>query len=331
MQKTFCGWLILTLASFSPSFAQEAPQPVPSFEELVHLFDYDQKAPLDIQPGATKDFEGVKIHDLTYASPKGGRVPAYLVVPAGKGPYAGIVHQHYGLGDRSEFVPEALALARAGAISLLIDATFIRPAPWTRPGGFGDFAQPEASRDSIVQGVIDLRRGVDLLVSRADIDPKRIGFVGHSYGANIGGILAGVEKRFRSFVLMAGFASATEDMFGASHPGIVVSIQTTPKDQLQKYIQTTAPLDAIHYVGHAAPSSVFLQFARYDLFIPQTSAEKFERAASEPKMTRWYATGHELNCLEALRDRAEWLREQLGLQPVLPLLLKELSPKGGRQ
>jgi len=55
-----------------------------------------------------------------------------------------------------------------------------------------------------VQTVIDLRRAVDVVLSRPGVDPKRIGFVGHSFGATWGGVLAGVEKRIKAYVLMAG-------------------------------------------------------------------------------------------------------------------------------
>jgi cephalosporin-C deacetylase-like acetyl esterase len=57
-----------------------------------------------------------------------------------------------------------------------------------------------------------MRRGVDLLVARKDIDPKRIAYVGHSYNATVGGFLSGVDKRVAAFVLMAGGLSDEVDM-----------------------------------------------------------------------------------------------------------------------
>lgn len=58
---------------------------------------------------------------------KGGRVPAYLVVPEGKGQFAAVEFVHWGQGDRTEFLNEAFLYAKGGAISLLIDAPFNRP------------------------------------------------------------------------------------------------------------------------------------------------------------------------------------------------------------
>lgn len=54
-------------------------------EMLMH-FDYDKNAPLGIKEIGVEKRGGVRIHDITYVSPKGGVVPAYLVVPNGKGP-----------------------------------------------------------------------------------------------------------------------------------------------------------------------------------------------------------------------------------------------------
>ena len=39
--------------------------------------------------------------------------------------------------------------------------------------------------------MIDMRRGVDLLLARRDVDPRRIAYVGHSYNANVGALLSG--------------------------------------------------------------------------------------------------------------------------------------------
>ncbi|PYU03686.1 MAG: hypothetical protein DMG33_16170, partial [Acidobacteria bacterium] len=67
--------------------------------EVMKLLDYDKSKPLDIQEGKTYDRDGgVKVIELTYASPVQGRVPAFLVVPPGKGPFAGIVFGHWGGG-----------------------------------------------------------------------------------------------------------------------------------------------------------------------------------------------------------------------------------------
>ncbi|HEY0097874.1 MAG TPA: hypothetical protein VGB76_02870, partial [Pyrinomonadaceae bacterium] len=193
MRKLICLCLLL-LALPPNSLAQEE-----TYEQLVKRYDYDRSTPLDLRDfGVVRREEGVRVHDISYASLKGGRVPAYLVVPEGKGPFAAILFGHWAMKgsptrNRTEFLDEAVALARAGAISLLPDAPFARH-------GFKETTQPFDPRDieTYFQQVLDMRRGIDLLVAREDVDPARLAYVGHSYNANVGGVLAGVEKRIKT-------------------------------------------------------------------------------------------------------------------------------------
>jgi dienelactone hydrolase len=108
------------------------------------------------------------IHDITYASPKGGPVAAYLVVPKRKGPFAAVLFGHWGNGTRSEFIPEAKLYARAGAVSLLPDYPWDRKEPWRKT--LYHFDNPERDREAYVQAVVDLRRGIDLLLARPEVD-----------------------------------------------------------------------------------------------------------------------------------------------------------------
>jgi len=63
-------------------------------KDLAH-FEYDRSALLNVKELSIQDRGGVTVHDITYASPRGGLVPAYLVVPNGKGKFAGIVWGHW--------------------------------------------------------------------------------------------------------------------------------------------------------------------------------------------------------------------------------------------
>src|SRR5579872_926656 len=98
------------------------------FDVLKRQFAYDASQALDVQQSLLYERDGAKVYDLSYASPKGGRVTAYLVVPTSPGRHAGLLFGHWGAGDRTEFLPEATLYARAGAVSLLIDYPWVRPA-----------------------------------------------------------------------------------------------------------------------------------------------------------------------------------------------------------
>jgi pimeloyl-ACP methyl ester carboxylesterase len=184
--------------STTQTFPSSTPLP---YEDLVRLFEYDQTAPLDIHEANVATSDDFIIHDISYESPKGGWVAAFLVTPPGEGPFAGVIFLHPGGGDRSYFLDEAKKLAKRGAVSLLLEDNF---------SAKGEIAD----HDRITRIIVDLRRAVDLLTARSDVDPHRIGFVGHSYGANLGGVLAGVEHRIAAYVFMSGNARMSQDLIG---------------------------------------------------------------------------------------------------------------------
>ena len=47
-------------------------------------------------------------------------------------------------------------------------------------------------------------------------------------------------------------------------------------------------LDACHYIGHAAPSHLFFQFARDNEFVSVKDGERYFELAREPKQIAWY-------------------------------------------
>lgn len=282
-----------------PTAVVTAPPVSPSIAELRALFDYDPQAPLDVQEDEVTYRGEVAIHELTYASPMGGRVPAYLVVPPGEGPFAGVLFHHPGGGNRRSFLDEAVDLAGEGVVSLLINAPGARPAPWQRNAEY----TPE-DRALYVQNVVDMRRGVDLLLSRPEVDPGRLGFIGHSYGAHMGGVLSGVEDRIDAYVFMAGLPHLSERI-----PPHIASV--LPEEDLAAYLEAVAPVDAVHYVAHAEPAALLFQAARHDEIIPQATAMEFYEAASRPKELVWYDTGHSLD-EQARSDRTRWLMERIG-------------------
>jgi len=312
MKSLFCVFLILFI------FFQIALSQVSPVRDLIQLYEYDRKLPPDMQDTVIQEINDVKLHDISYASPKGGRVTAYLVVPSKKKPLAGLIFGHWGYGTRTEFLPEAILYAQAGAASLLIDYPWVRPAPWRR--NVPNFAQPETDRDIYIQTVIDLRRGIDLLQTLSSIDSNRIAYIGHSYGAQWGAILSAIDKRLKAVVLIGGVPAQEDIYLTSDDPDFVEFRKSIPKEQLEKYLEATGVLDAIRYVPFSAPTPLLFQFARYERYFNQESMLRYTQAASEPKTVKWYNTGHELNDIQALIDRSDWIQKQIGIKPLSPIL-----------
>jgi dienelactone hydrolase len=297
----FAAIILLTAASL---LAQES--------DKTHAFDYDQKAPLDIQEVGVVHRGEVVVHDISYISPKGGRVPAYLVVPLGKGPFAAVLWGHWywrnsEFFNRKEFLDEAVALAHAGVVSLLTTG------PGARPGHVQDRTplseQQVADR---IQAIVDMRRGADLLLARKDVDPQRLAYVGHSYNAEVGAYLSGLDKRFKAFVLMAGSMSDEVDLKSEEYKQYRLKVGP---EKFDAFMAKYSWLDAGKFVSHAAPAVVFLQYATKEEFATPERARQYAAIVSEPKKFKLYDAPHALNA-EARRERIAFLTEQLKLSPL---------------
>lgn len=277
--------------------------------EPVRFFDYDRDAPLDFRVSSEETVDGIAVQDISYLSARKGRVPGFLVHPGGDGPFAAVLYMHWGQGDRTEFLSEALLLAKKGAVSLMIDAPYHRPDVKS----YSFVAEPQAEREGYIQLVADLRRGFDLLAARKDVDSKRIGYVGHSLGAIWGGALAGIDSRFAGFVLMGGLPVITDILGDDSYARLLQ--QAFTREQLEKYVEVLSPIDPELFVGRAAPGSILFQFARHDRFISEASAQRYLKAAGDSHQALWYFTSHEFNDPDSPRDRMDFLRKKLALAP----------------
>ena len=124
------------------------------------LFRYNDRSPVNVKEVSSEQRGDVTVRDITFSPVPGSKVKAYLVVPRGNGPFAGILWVHW-LGEeksnRTQFLDEAVALAPKGAVSLLVDAM------WSAPEWFGKRV-PEKDYENSIRQVIELRRALDLLL-----------------------------------------------------------------------------------------------------------------------------------------------------------------------
>ena len=276
----------------SGSGAKESSLP----SSLQKLFRYDRSAPLDVKNArAPVTEQNVTLSDISFSS-AGRRVQAFVLAPSKKGKHPAVIYQHGSGQNRAEFVPEAFKLARRGVVSVLLDE------PWVRGGPTGPRNQVALTvRNNYVDNVIDVRRAVDYLLSRGDVARHRIGFLGHSYGAAIGGIASGVEKRIVAYDLLA---------VGATPSAGYARIIAQSPQQRAAYKRLLHTIDPIRYVRHANPSKLFLQAGRDDELIPQPDLKAMINAASKPKKIKWYDAGHALT-QGAFDDSAAWLAREL--------------------
>ena len=118
-------------------------------------------------------------------------------------------------------------------------------------------------------------------------------------------MLSGVEMRVGAYGLMAGVPGRSDRV-----PRRITSAQ--PAEDVAAYLEAICPLDAIHYINHAAPAALFFQCGREDEIVAQAVSQQYYEAASQPKRITWYDAGHSLND-QARLNRARWLAQQIGL------------------
>jgi dienelactone hydrolase len=278
--------------------AAETAAPTPVAAAPASTFDYDKNAPLDLREIGAETRDGAIIRDITFIGVK-SPVKAYLVTPEhSAGPtLAGILYVHW-LGEpptsnRTEFLNEAVALAGQGIVSVLPDAM------WSEPTWYKNRI-PENDHADAVRQIIELRRAMDVLLAQPRVDPHRIAYVGHDFGAMYGTVMCAVDKRASTCVFLAGVPHFIDWFLFARQP----------KD-LPAYRARIAPLDPANFVAELAPTPIFFQFASHDEYVPATAAAEFYAAARPRKQCATYDAGHDLHSPEAAADRVTWLIRQL--------------------
>ena len=268
------------------------------------LFAYDANEPVPITENEVLQRAGYTVHDISYPSPKGGEVPAYLVVPEGPGPFAGILLMHGSSGSRQTLLPFAEELVQTGAVVLTLSAPAARipGKPW--------ISFTPQDREEQIQLMVDLRRAVDLLTQHEKVDESRIGYVGYSYGAAMGGLLAGIEPRIKAYGFMVGDGGLVSHFMDEDGP--VGGFETIDPEARERWLEAMEPIEPINFVGQAAPSALFFQNARHDTSVSEEDALAYQAAGSEPKKIEWYDSGHGLPA-QAYMDMVHWLAEQIGI------------------
>lgn len=251
-------------------------------------------------------------------------MPGYLVIPHGKGPFAAVIWGHWlkqgsPLANKDEFLDEALALARSGVVSLLIDA------PQARHEFVPEkdlMASARQQGDAAGHQAIDLRRAIDLMLLRRDVDRKRIAYVGHSWDANVGAILAGVDTRICCYVLMAGsYGDHEEEAFASKDPESMARIKQYGEENVREYFHEYAFADPVYFLGHTNNEAIFLQFSAADLNAEAGGQAKalaqqyLDGFSATDKRMEIYDAPHALNATARL-DRDRWLQKHLAIKKI---------------
>ena len=138
-----------------------------------------------------------------------------------------------------------------------------------------------------VNRIGDLRRGLDYLATRTDVDAGKIAFFGPSAGAQIGLIHAAVERRYQAVALLgAGVTPAQNQMVPEANP--------------------------INFAPHISGPKILVQ-GRYDEDTPlEVQARPLFKLLSEPKELAIFEGGHVATAEIILKTVGGWFDRVLG-------------------
>ena len=230
-------------------------------------------------------------------------VEAYVVRPLERSPEspdgAGLVMWHWldteaPNGNRTQYLDEAAELASAGVVSILPQGRF----PWSIPP-----RGAEADAGEIRAEAARLRMCLDVLTDRPDVDPARLGIVGHDFGGMVA-LVAGAEDTRATALVVVAATPRWADWFLPFWP--------IADDRLD-YLQALRPLDPVERIGHLVGVPILLQFAERDYYIALMSARELQRAAPEGTELLVYDTGHDMRLAEIRTDRRGFLARTLGI------------------
>jgi hypothetical protein len=141
-----------------------------------------------------------------------------------------------------------------------------------------------------IQQVKDLRRSIDYLETRPEIDIRKLAYYGMSFGSMFAPAVLAVEDRFQVSLLLAG---------GFGFTGGIYRPEVNP----------------IHYVGHVKTPALMLN-GKYDSLFPAETSQKpmFDLLGtpSEHKQWKLYETDHIPPINETIRETLAWLDKYLG-------------------
>lgn len=226
-----------------------------------------RRVPLDVRVAETIDEPACTRIGLTYAAEPGDRVPAWLLIPKDRAPgerRPAILALHQtvaigkdepvGLGGKPD-LRYARELAGRGYVCLAPDYPRFgehRADPY-------DLGHASAS----MKAVWDNIRAVDLLSARDEVDPGRIGVIGHSLGGHNAIFTAVFDERLAAVVSSCGFTSFPSyrkgDLTGWSHDGYMPRIRTRyGRDPGQM------PFDFTELIAAIAPRAFFANAPLHD-------------------------------------------------------------------
>ncbi len=238
---------------------QEVAGPLPGGERRV---------PLAMQVVAEAREKGFVRKKITFATEPGDRVPAWLLIPdlsptaSSRRPAVLCLHQTIAIGkDEPVGLGKNLELAYARELA---ERGYVTLAP-DYPN-FGEYKLDVYAlgyASATMKAIWNNLRAVDLLCSLKEVDPDRIGVIGHSLGGHNAIFTALFDRRIKAVVSSCGFNAFPYyykgNIAGWSHRGYMPRLRETYQLDL-----TRVPFDFPELIAALAPRAFFTNSPLHD-------------------------------------------------------------------
>lgn len=264
------------------------------------FYNYDQTAPLKPTAHSTSTY-GDTFYEVEFTSMYHERVIGILSYPDLVGPPVPVIILVHGLGDNKEvdYIEAGEKYFREAGYAVLRIDLYNHGARKKADFDFSfDGPTRYRSREVITQSVFDLRRSIDFIESREELDHYRIGYYGISLGGIIGTILSGVDDRIKvPVVALAG-----------GRLNLMYGLKALSREN-KNYLSI---MDPIHYVGQIAPRPLLMLNAENDEIVPPATSRFLYKKANQPKQIIWYPSKHRsLPIDKAFMEGLDWFKKYL--------------------
>lgn len=270
---------------------------------VTAYYDYDQSMPVhgSMEPYAGTS-ENQRMYSIKFLSTHQQEVTGILSYPTqvSDQPSPVIILIH-GLGDRKEvdYVQGGAELLRAAGYAVLRLDLYNHGKRQVSDFDFSfDGETRYRSREIITQSVFDIRRAIDFIESREDLDADRIGYFGISLGGIIGTIASGVDERIKVPVIVLAGGNINL-MFGVN------ALSGKHKSYL-------SVMDPINFVDQISPRPLLMLNAKNDEVVPPITSKLLYKKARKPKQIIWYPAEHRTIPIDkAYGEGIKWYHEHL--------------------
>jgi dienelactone hydrolase len=286
-------------------------------------YAYDSSLPLNPQLTPLDETKNATRFHLTYESAHDKVVTAIVALPKKflpPFPASILVHGSGGDKDTSYIKMSSEMLTAVGIATISIDAEYHgerKRADRKESMAFNSYML----RDAWIQSVIDLRRAVDYMQSRDDIDRSRIGYLGFSMGGMLGSTLGGVEPRIKCFLLAVpggGLVNIVQHLpeMLKKEPMLkdyVGNLEVTPA-MIEAVRDIASVIDPIYFVGGIQPRPLMILVAKNDEIIPVEASNMLIAAAHarEPGQVMRLPGGHATSLIAAIGVIRSFMAANLG-------------------